>query len=378
MKILIICKALEQSFAGGIQTHVSSITEELASEGHELTILTAGNSGFVAQPSYPGIRVINLAYIPKKFAFGLGNFLGELSFNLMVNKWLKNHQSKFDLVHVQGRSGMMLTKKIVDRPIITTVHRLMSVEKQWNACDYRNPIDRILHLGLCDKYEKSILKNSDSIIAVSESTKKEIERFEGSCSERIAVVPNGVAIPEMDKITKENKLLFVGRLTEVKGISILIESMKFTDPGIKLDIVGSGPQKEDLIKLIHNIGLEDRVKLLGSKPRHEVYQLMNQSKALVLPSFHESQGIVMLEANAHELPVIASQSSGISEYIINGVNGYLFEKGEPRALANRINMIFSQPRVARMIGKSGRIKMINNYRWNAIAKTTINIYKSVA
>jgi len=378
MKILIICKALEQSFAGGIQTHVSSITAELASEGHELTVLTAGNSGFEAQPSHPGMRVVNLAYIPKKYAFGLANFLGELSFNMMVNKWLRNHQSEFDLVHVQGRSGMMLTKNIVDKPIITTVHRLMSVEKQWNACDYGNPMDRILHLGLCDKYERSILKNSDSIIAVSESTKKEIESFEATCTNKIEVVPNGVAIPEMDKITKENKLIFVGRLTEVKGISILIESMKFVDPAINLEIVGSGPQEEDLKKLIQNNSLENRVRLLGSKARHEVYQLMNQSKALVLPSFHESQGIVMLEANAHELPVIASQSSGISEYIINGVNGYLFEKGEPRALANRINMIFNQPSVADIIGKSGRIKMMNNYRWNTIAKTTINIYKRVA
>ena len=376
-----ICKALEDAFSGGIQTHVSSLTCKLISNGNQVTILTAGNQIYNRKRKHiNGAEIITLPYFPKKFSFGLANFLGEMSFNFMANKWIQKHIKEFDLIHVQGRSGIMIKPKSVGLPVVTTVHRLMSVERNWNQCDYTNPLDRFLHLGFSEYFESRILKNSAAIITVSQNTKTEILSFYNKVDEKkIEIIPNGVDIPiQLFGGQKLKNLLFVGRLTKVKGAEVLVEAMRYTNKNIKLSMIGEGPISEDLKKLVDSYKLGDRIEFLGPKTRSEVYSVMSSSYALVLPSFHESQGIVMLEANAHSLPVIATRSSGITEFISNGINGLLFTKGSYKDMAKKINRIYNEPELATGLGENGRKIMIDEYGWDEIAKSTLKIYDRIA
>ena len=379
MNILIICKALEDTYEGGIQTHVSSLTTELLNLGHKVTLLTAGSilekNKYVVKGD---LTTIKLPYLSRTFSLGLTNFLGEWSFNFMVKRWIKANSHKYDLIHVQGRSGMMLKQKNIDTPIITTIHRLMTIESKWNKKEYANKMDRVLHLRFCNKYEQSILKHSNSIIAVSRFTKKEILEFVDIDEDKITVIPNGVDLKPFEKKEKENKLIFVGRLSKVKGLSILIEAMRLVDDDIELDIIGSGPNQAELERLIRKYKLGSRIHMLGRRSRKVVYEMMKVSRALVLPSFHESQGIVLLEANVHELPVIATDYSGIPEFIIDGVNGLLFQKGHPSSLAKKITEIISHPQEAKRMGKTGRLKMIEEFGWKDITLSTLNLYKKLA
>ena len=379
MRILIICKALENSFVGGIQTHVSALTHELMSKGHSVTLLTAGNTakdksdlGF-----NKSVNIVKLKYIPRKLALGMKHSFGEISFNLSAMYWVYKNQNQFDLVHIQGRSGIMLPLLKLRVPIICTVHRLMLIEQQWNKSEYSNVLDRTIHQKWCKYFEKTTLHKSDEIIAVSKSTAEEIYDFLGF-KKNIRIIPNGVTIPKIEATKKQDTLLFVGRLSEVKGLPTLIKAMSFVKPSINLKIVGTGPDSQAVENIIHSLKLNDRVTLLGKRSKEEVYQLMSSSRALVLPSFHESQGIVLLEANAHGIPVIATNISGITEFVINGVNGLLFEKGHPIELSEKINKIYEDRALAQSLGNAGRAKMIESYDWKYIGEATIDIYKQVA
>ena len=378
MRILIICKALEHSFTGGIQTHVSSLSKELITQGHEVTLLTACNKKpSDLQNDNSSIKLVHLRYLPKQLAFGLSKYLGELSFNLMVKRYVKKYQDQYDIIHVQGRSGSMLSNTKIKKPIVTTVHRIMEIEKAWNKCEYSNSLDRYLHIRWCNSFENRILNNSNAIIAVSNNTKKELWKH-CQIDTHINIIPNGVEIPFEPAEGIRKNLLFVGRLTEVKGLSTLIEAFKFVNKSIKLNIVGDGPYRDKLTALIKNSKFENRIKLLGQKDREDVYKLMSISQALVLPSFHESQGIVLLEANAHQLPVIATNNSGITEFVINGLNGLLFQNAKASDLASKINALFDNPDLASKMGKNGKRKMEDLFNWKTITNSTIDVYKSVA
>ena len=375
MNILIICKALEGSYAGGIQTHVTCLSEELIRQGHQVTLLTASKKTTF---QIKGIKIVKLPYVPTQLGMGLSHFLAEFTFNLAAAQWVKKYSKKFDVVHVQGRSGIMINPKNISIPIVTTIHRLMKIEKKWNDKEYANRLDRFLHQKWALHYEHQILKNSHAVIAVSEACKEEILQVNINIENKLQVIPNGVFIPGHINSEKKDTILFVGRLSKVKGISILLHAMKYVNKNIQLEIVGSGPEKSNITSMIKRLNLKGRVQLLGTQSRPIVNQIMSKSQVLVLPSYHESQGIVILEANANGLPVVASDNSGISQMINHKKNGLLFKTGQVNELAKAINHLLDKPKYAHHLGENGRQMMKDKYDWSKVSGSIIELYKAVA
>ena len=390
MKILYVCKSLPHSFQGGIQTHVWKLSEYMLQLGHEVTILTAGSwlKG-EKRCEMNGRHIIQIPYLPMRRQPILPFFLEEFSFNAAVNRWISKNvhsngahqEGHFDLIHLQGRSGFTFPKNNNETPIITTFHGLIAIE---NEKSHKSGIQKHLHERWASHFEKNSLKNSDAIIAVSEEMKAEIIEVLPEMGSKISILPNGVDIqkpkpstPPASLETQPQTLLFVGRLDRIKGIFKLIESLKNVRSDIQLVMIGDGPERQNLEKAIFTEGVSARVNLLGNLPNETVMAWINQCDALILPSFHETQGIVLLEANTCGKPVIASNINGIREVVTHGYNGFLCNPYNPEHIAETINRLFSDAHLMKKIGENGQQRVVEKYDWAIIAEQTETLYKQV-
>ncbi|HEX67441.1 MAG TPA: glycosyltransferase family 4 protein, partial [bacterium] len=137
-------------------------------------------------------------------------------------------------------------------------------------------------------------------------------------------------------------IVSVGRLIKLKGFNILIGAIKKI-PQAKLVIIGEGPERPSLEKLIKVLGLEGRVKLTGKLPHNKVLEYLRRASLFVLPSHHEGFPHVILEAFACGCPVIATRVGGVMEIVESSVNGELVQPGDEGEMETAIQNFFSYP-----------------------------------
>lgn len=139
---------------------------------------------------------------------------------------------------------------------------------------------------------------------------------------------------------QKGDLLFVGRLSPEKNAGLLIKAARKllgTYPGLRLNIVGNGPEKEKLKALSKSLMLEKNISFLPFLPHTKILQLIQNHKIVCLPSLTESFGMVLTEAMLQETPVIGSNIEGINEITKNGQYGLLFEKNSLSDLTKKIS-----------------------------------------
>lgn len=155
-------------------------------------------------------------------------------------------------------------------------------------------------------------------------------------------------------------VLFVGRLDPVKGAPLLIEAFAqaaAAHPDARLTVVGDGPSRGLAERMARDLGLGNRVAFLGFRSQAEVAELLEEADMLVLPSFAEGVPVVLMEAMASRVPVVASRVAGVPELVEDGVSGHLLPPGDVATLADRITALMADPEGARAMGLAGRTKV---------------------
>jgi glycosyltransferase involved in cell wall biosynthesis len=168
--------------------------------------------------------------------------------------------------------------------------------------------------------------------------------------QKIHLVRCGVDDDYLDQpytsIRDANNLVCVGRLCEQKGQILLLEAIKLLrDEGwnLQLTLVGDGEMRGQLESIIQDNGLHNFVKITGWATGHEVQQYIENSRALVLPSFAEGLPVVLMEAFALRRPVVSTYVAGIPELVQSDVNGWLVPAGSVEDLANAIRKVLQMP-----------------------------------
>jgi len=152
-------------------------------------------------------------------------------------------------------------------------------------------------------------------------------------------------------------ILYVGRLVRQKGVFTLVRAMSQLPFGPPLYIVGDGESRNQLEALISDLNLTDRVTLLGPRWGRELELLIQKSRFLIVPSeWYDNLPLIICQAYALAKPVIASAINGIPEYVQNGVDGLLFEAGNPAALAQCIDVLNKNSALICEMGRNARRK----------------------
>ena len=178
--------------------------------------------------------------------------------------------------------------------------------------------------------------------------------------DRLKIIHCGVDPSRYDVPPPEPKdgldLLFVGRLTQIKGLRVLfeaLETVRKTHPNVTLTLVGDGDDRAHAEAEAKRLG---GITLLGFQSQAEVAEALARADALVLPSFAEGVPVVLMEAMASARPVICTQVAGVSELVEHGASGFIVPPGNADRLADAIRQLADAPDLAAM-GLKGRAKV---------------------
>lgn len=193
-------------------------------------------------------------------------------------------------------------------------------------------------------WQARLLARADAVTAVSQSLLEDTVQLHPHVRGKGLVIRNGVGPMWFQDGTArreaaERYVLFAGRLSNVKGVDILLRAWNRVSPhqpGIRLWIAGSGPESERLQALARDLGVLDTVRFLGWQPQDGLARLYRDADAVALPSRSEGMPFAVLEAQAAGALTIATMIPGTSELIEPGITGYLVKPESPEALAATI------------------------------------------
>ncbi len=240
-----------------------------------------------------------------------------------------------------------------------------------------------------DVYQE-LFEYGDLFTYNSEATKKKLLEL-GCPVERMVKLPMAVNIdniafkPRHHDPADTVHILSVGRLVEMKGREYAVKAIaQLKDKySIRYDIVGDGPLHDDLHKLIVDLGLQDAVKLWGWVSTDQLKQLYQNAHLFVHPSItssngnQEGQGVVLLEAQAHGIPVIATEHGAFPDSLRDGLTGYLVPEKDTQALVERIDALISDSHLWPQMGREGRRFVETNFNAKTLNKKLLDLYRTV-
>jgi len=222
--------------------------------------------------------------------------------------------------------------------------------------------------------KKAIHAFANQLIANSEAMKSDAMQNYKIEGEKIAVFPNALVLREVEGIQRDPKLIvYVGRLHISKGVDVLIEAFSKLikeNVDLKLKIVGSGEELENLMSLVQTLKLDRQVEFTGSLTKENVLQVFKEANFSVVPSRHEAFGYVVIEAMSLGTPVVGSNADGIAEIISDEEDGLLFKVGDSDELKSKmqkmINLLATSEKMRKMAYQTV------NRRFN-VDKVSLNI-----
>jgi len=279
----------------------------------------------------------------------------------------------------QGLIGA-LCHRLFDIPHIATIHGTdLNLAKN----------SRFLQ-ALC----RLIVRNSAVVTINSSYMKKQLEEIVPEALKKNHTIPMGVDLsrfaagidPGYVRKNHETKIILnIGRLIDWKGTVYLIKAMPEIVsgiPGVRLIIIGRGPQEEVLRQKVRDLHLENHVEFPGTVSDDALIQYYQSADVFVLPSVNlsgktEGLGVVLLEAMASRCPVIGSDAGGIPDIIRDGENGFLFPGGDEKMLAKRIIELLSDDTLADRFRKAGYETVRMQFSWDGIAQRFSEVYGAV-
>lgn len=185
--------------------------------------------------------------------------------------------------------------------------------------------------------------------------------------ERLKVIHCGVEPDLYDSRepgSSGKRILFVGRLAAVKGVSVLLEAfarVAARHGEARLTLVGDGPDRRRLEAEAARLGIAAQVVFAGYRSQQEVAESLSAADVFVLPSFAEGVPVVLMEAMAARLPVVATRVGGVSELVEDGVSGVTVPPGDADSLAAALERMLDDPSGARAMGEAGRRRVVAEF-----------------
>jgi L-malate glycosyltransferase len=268
----------------------------------------------------------------------------------------------------------------------------------WNiphiATVHGSDLNLITHHKILAPLGRFIIRNSDAITVNSSYMRQQLEAFMPDQRGKIRVIPMGIDPEKYEKgdfsdlkkgYKTNNIILSVGRLIDWKGTVFLIDAMPVVireHPDTLLLIAGSGPEKDTLVRRVHELGLEKNVKFLGIISNRDLLSFYHSADVFVLPSINkagktEALGVVLLEAMASGCPVIGSNVGGIPDIITDGENGFLVPEQRPDILAEKIVQILNDGGLQEKFRRNGLTQIHELFSWERISKEFSSLYHQI-
>jgi len=371
LKIAIVSDAIYPYNKGGKEKRIYEISTRLAKRGHSVTVYSMKWWEGANTRVDEGVLIKAISPYFPLYAGEKRSIKEALLFSLHC---LKLVREDFDVIDVDHMPHFVLfSTKLVALLKRKKLHAIWN--EVWGVSYW------IKYMGfsgvVAALIEKITSMLPDKIIAVSEHTARGLKTKLKVPRQKIAVIPNGISIIELEGIAlavSRSDIIFVGRLLSNKNVDVLIQSialLKTKYPRIKCIIVGRGPERNNLIKLVQEKNLLENVEFIeGIEDHRQLYSLMKSSRVFAFPSTREGFGIVVLEANGCGLPVITTdhRHNAARHLIQEGLNGKTIALSREN-LANAIDeYLVMQPEPTKYTS------FLQQYDWNNLTQCVEDIY----
>jgi len=287
-----------------------------------------------------------------------------------------------DVVHAHtwyADMGALWISQLYRIPLVVTLHSMEPL-RPWKA-------DQLGSGYLVSSWiEKTAVEAAHRVIAVSHKMREDILAHFEADPARVVVIHNGID-PDLFKRTDARDaldrlgvrppyVLFVGRITDQKGIFHLLEAARRLPPGVQVVLCASAPDTPEIEERLRRAVAEmPSVRWINEMvPVDLVTQLYSHAAVFACPSVYEPFGLINLEAMACQTAVVASAVGGIVEVVEDGKTGLLVPPARPDILADALNRVLADPALAREMGQAGRSRVEAQFAWASIAERTEQVY----
>jgi phosphatidyl-myo-inositol alpha-mannosyltransferase len=349
---------------GGVQVHVRQLSANLRARGHEVLILA---------PSLRPLKEDGVSIVGRALRIPYQGTVAPICFTpgsiARIGRELRAFRP--DVVHahepLSPSTGMFATLRS-PAPVVGTFH---AFAERSRLIQLASPLLRIVWRRLTAR------------VAVSKAAASFMDaRFGGGSATRI--VPNGVDVELFAKalpvdLPGGRRILWVGRLDKQKGFPVAVRA--FADlatrvPDVHLVVAGDGAERGAVAALSPEA--RERVVMLGAVPHEKLPAYHASCHAFVAPALgQESFGIVLVEAMAAGVPVVASRIPGYDEVIRDGVDGILVPPNDSRALADAVERALTDPALSGRLSEGGRARAAE-FSWDRVAHRLETVYRQVA
>jgi glycogen synthase len=287
-----------------------------------------------------------------------------------------------DVVHAHtwyADMGALWISTLYRIPLVVTLHSMEPL-RPWKA-------DQLGSGYLVSSWiEKTAVEAAHRVIAVSHKMREDILAHFDADPSRVVVIHNGID-PELFRATDRRDaldrlgvrspyVLFVGRITDQKGIFHLLDAAERLPSGVQVVLCASAPDTPEIEERLRRaVAGRPGVKWINEMvPVDVVTQLYSHAAVFCCPSVYEPFGLINLEAMACQAPVVASAVGGILEVVEDGKTGVLVPPADPVALAAALDRVLGNPALGRAMGQAGRRRVEEKFSWASVAERTEQVY----
>lgn len=363
MKILVISyRDMEHPEAGGAEVIIFEIMKRLSAAGHAVTLLTGGFKGGAATATVGGARVLRT-----------GN---TFNFNFAAPAYYKKHLRKegFDvIVEDVNKIPFFMPAHEPNVPVVAVVPHLFGTtvfqQASLPVAGYVYLYERFIPAG----YRRCLFS------VLSESTRNDLIA-RGIPADRLRVIHSGMDhdlyVPDgRPPAARPPWIVYLGRLKKYKGIDLVIRALPEVAkrvPGVVYKIVGEGDDRPRLEALTRQLGMETHVEFTGWIGGKKKVELLHDTRVLAYTSPKEGWGLSVIEAGACAVPVVASNSPGLRESVVDGKTGFLVPHADVPQLAARLTTLLTDDALAARMGEAG-IEWAKTFHWDESTRKTLEL-----
>lgn len=350
--------------AGGAEVHLEEVTVRLAAAGHEVTILTEGH--------VPVRRQVPPSEVDSRVRIRRG---GSFSLHLIAPAFVRKNSENFDVIvddlaHAVPFGSSMVTS----RPVVAWVHHVHQKVLRYSLA----PPAAILVAAS----ERCIPKIYDSVVAVSDSTSRELQKTLKVPAQRISVIRYGVdhqTFRPGSKCTSPTILVLTG-LKRYKNIDHIIRAtheVRATVPDVRLVVGGLGPEERHLRRLVTALGLDDCVQFRGWVTGADRVRLLQEAWCIAYTSVTEGWGLGILEAAACGTTAVVYDSGALAEAVSDGRTGLVCPYGDLSRLSEAFTRILSNREVAASLSRQAYSSSLD-FSWEKSTQQTLRYLETKA
>jgi glycosyltransferase involved in cell wall biosynthesis len=343
--------------AGGAELHLHEVFSRIVANGHQVDLLC---SSWADAPQRANLDGIDIHRVGTRHTYPF-----------VAQRYYRQHlaQNDYDVVVEDLNKIPLYTPLWGVSKLVALVHHL------FGGTVFREASPPVAAAVWLAERPLGALYRGVPFQAVSRSTADDLVA-RGIPRGSIRVIYNGVdsrrLTPDPAERSEHPLFVYLGRLKKYKRVDVVIKAFAGLNvPEATLEIAGAGDYRDSLEGLVKSLDLGERVRFLGFIPEDEKIHLLRRAWASALASPKEGWGISNLESAACGTPVIAADSPGIRESVIDGETGFLVPQNDPQAMTAAMRGIVQSPDLVYVLGAAGR-RFAETFTWERAANDTLS------